>query len=199
MRPERRRAPALASIRSAFRTIIWPRRGRIAVGLFLILVNRLCALVLPGSTRVLLDQVIPNEDMVLLGRLLGVVGGAIILQAISSFLLTRFVAIEAQHLISQLRCQVQKHVIQLPISYFDSTKAGVLVSRIISDVEGVRNLVGTGLVQLIGGCITALAQDFNDPVVGALCAARPSRTPKQILPSRCSPTGRRPCSRTPPR
>jgi len=146
----------LGSIRSAFRNIIWPRRKRVAVGLLLITVNRLCGLVLPGSTQVFIDEVIPQEDVQLLGRLLGVVGGAILLQAIVSFLLTRFVGIEAQHVISVLRAQVQKHVIHLPVSYFDSTKSGVLVSRIMSDVEGVRNLVGTGLVHLIGGSITAL-------------------------------------------
>ena len=146
----------MGSIRSAFRNIIWPRRKRVAVGLLLITVNRLCGLVLPGSTQVFIDEVIPQEDVQLLGRLLGVVGGAILLQAIVSFLLTRFVGIEAQHVISVLRAQVQKHVIHLPVSYFDSTKSGVLVSRIMSDVDGVRNLVGTGLVQLIGGSITAL-------------------------------------------
>ncbi|MFT5051594.1 MAG: ABC-type multidrug transport system fused ATPase/permease subunit [Chlamydiales bacterium] len=148
--------PKASSIRSAFATIIWPRRKRIALGLLLILINRLSGLVLPGSTQVLLDQVIPDKDTALLARLLGVVGGAVVLQAISAFLLTRWVGIEAQHLISELRVKVQKHVLRLPVSYFDSTKSGALVARIMRDVEGVRNLVGTGLVQLVGGTLTAI-------------------------------------------
>ncbi len=152
--------PSLASLRSAFRNIIWPRRKRVALGLGLVAVNRLCGLVLPGSTRVLIDEVIPDQDMAALGWLLGVVGAAILLQAISSFFLTRFIGIEAQRLISTLRAQVQKHIVHLPVSYFDSTRSGVLVSRIMSDVEGVRNLVGSGLVQIIGGTITAAVAFF---------------------------------------
>ncbi len=150
-----KKMPSVASFRHVFQSIIWPRRGRIAIGLLLIFINRLSGLVLPGSTRVLVDQVIPEENLRLLGQLLGFVGGAIIFQAVSSFLLTRFVGIEAQHLISELRAQVQQHVIRLPVSYFDSTKSGALVSRIMTDVAGVRNLVGTGLVQLIGGTLTS--------------------------------------------
>lgn len=161
MRPKASgKKPSLGSVRSAFRNIIWPRRKRVALGLFLVAINRLCGLVLPGSTRVLIDGVIPEKDMAALGTLLGVVGGAILLQAVSSFFLTRFIGIEAQHVISVLRAQVQKHVVHLPVSYFDSTRSGVLVSRIMSDVEGVRNLVGTGLVQLIGGVITATVAFF---------------------------------------
>ena len=156
MEPSTRKRPSLASVRHAFHNIIWPRRGRLLFGLLLIAVNRLCGLVLPGSTRVLLDRVIPEANVSLLTTLLLVLGGAMVLQAISSFLLTRFVGIEAQHLISELRAKVQKHVLRLPVSYFDSTKSGVLVSRIMSDVEGARNLVGTGLVQLIGGSLTAV-------------------------------------------
>ena len=147
-------------MKSAFTTIIWPRRGRLALGLLLISINRISGLVLPGSTRVLLDEIVPDQNLDLLWKLLAVVGGAIVLQALSSFALTQFVAIEAQHLISQLRARVQKHVLRLPVSYFDSTKSGVLVSRIMTDVEGVRNLVGTGLVQLFGGTLTAVVAFF---------------------------------------
>jgi subfamily B ATP-binding cassette protein MsbA len=147
-------------MRNAFVKIIWPRRKRLSFGLLLILINRLCGLVLPGSTRVLLDEVIPDENLEVLYILLGIVGGAIVLQSVASFLLTQFVSIEAQHLISQLRTQIQKHVLRLPVSYFDSTKSGVLVSRIMTDVEGARNLVGTGLVQLVGGSVTALVAFF---------------------------------------
>jgi len=160
MKPGKRRPPSLASVKSAFTTIIWPRRGRLALGLLLISINRISGLVLPGSTRVLLDEIVPDQNLDLLWKLLAVVGGAIVLQALSSFALTQFVAIEAQHLISQLRARVQKHVLRLPVSYFDSTKSGVLVSRIMTDVEGVRNLVGTGLVQLFGGTLTAVVAFF---------------------------------------
>ena len=146
---------SLASVRRAFATIVWPRRKLILLGLLLVGVNRLCGLVLPGSTKYLIDNVIAKHDLGMLHRLLVIVGAAILLQAATSFLLTRLMSVEAQYLISQLRADVQRHIIRLPIAFFDSTKSGALVSRIMTDVEGVRNLVGTGLVQLIGGVITA--------------------------------------------
>ena len=146
---------SLASIRRAFWTIIWPRRKLILIGLLLVGVNRLCGLVLPASTKYLIDNVIAKHDTAMLRTLIGVVFAAILVQAGTGFLLTRLMSIEAQRLISILRADIQRHIIRLPISYFDSTKTGALVSRIMSDVEGVRNLVGTGLVQLIGGIITA--------------------------------------------
>ena len=146
---------SLASVRRAFWTIIWPRRKLILVGLLLVGVNRLCGLVLPASTKYLIDNVIAKHDMAMLRTLIGLVFAAILVQAGTGFLLTRLMSIEAQRLISILRADIQRHIIRLPISYFDSTKTGALVSRIMSDVEGVRNLVGTGLVQLIGGIITA--------------------------------------------
>ena len=146
---------SLASVRRAFWTIIWPRRKLILVGLLLVGVNRLCGLVLPASTKYLIDNVIAKHDTAMLRTLIGVVFAAILVQAGTGFLLTRLMSIEAQRLISILRADIQRHIIRLPISYFDSTKTGALVSRIMSDVEGVRNLVGTGLVQLIGGIITA--------------------------------------------
>lgn len=139
----------------AVRNIIWPRRKTLFVGLFLIILSRLASLVLPGASKYLIDDVIKNSDVQMLKTLLIVVVAAITIQAITSFLLTRILSVEAQHLISQLRAKVQKKVLSLPISYFDNTKSGELVSRIMTDVEGVRNLVGTGLVQLVGGTITA--------------------------------------------
>jgi subfamily B ATP-binding cassette protein MsbA len=140
----------------AFKTIIWPRRKIVFVGLALIIVSRLASLVLPGASKYLMDDVIPNKDMDLLKWILIAVGAAVLVQAITSFLLTRILSVEAQYLISKLRVQVQKKVLSLPISYFDNNKSGALVSRIMSDVEGVRNLIGTGLVQLIGGTLTAI-------------------------------------------
>lgn len=145
-----------ASLSHAFREIIWPRRKLIGLGLFLILLNRLSGLVLPMLTGPLIDSAILPHDTTLLYTLLGVMGGAIVVQSATSFLLTLLLSVEAQHLIATLRAQVQRHVLQLPVRLFDNTKSGELVSRIMDDVEGVRNLVGTGLVQLVGGTVTAV-------------------------------------------
>jgi subfamily B ATP-binding cassette protein MsbA len=145
-----------ASLRHAFREIIWPRRGLVALGLLLILLNRLAGLVLPASTKYLVDNVIAQGDIPLLYQLLALVGVAVAVQAASSYALTMRLSVEAQHLIAQLRSQVQRHVLRLPVRLFDNAKSGELVSRIMDDVEGVRNLVGTGLVQLLGGTITAV-------------------------------------------
>ena len=144
------------SIGKAFKTIIWPKRNLVFIGLILIVLSRLSSLVLPWKSKALLDDVIPNKDYDQLYQLLLIVGIAILVQAITSFLLTRILSVQAQYLISELRAQVQKKVLSLPISFFDNTKSGALVSRIMSDVEGVRNLIGTGLVQLVGGTITAV-------------------------------------------
>ena len=145
-----------ASLRSAFHEIIWPRRKLISVGLILILLNRLSGLVLPASTKYLIDDVLGQGQADLLFKLLGILAVAIAVQAGSAFLLTLLLSVEAQHLIANLRSQVQKHVLDLPIRTFDDSKTGELVSRIMDDVEGVRNLVGTGLVQLVGGTVTAV-------------------------------------------
>lgn len=144
----------------AFKTIIWPRRKLVFIGLILIVLSRLSSLVLPWKSKALLDDVIPNKDYNQLYNLLLIVGIAILVQAITSFLLTRILSVQAQYLISELRAQVQKKVLSLPISFFDNTKSGALVSRIMTDVEGVRNLIGTGLVQMVGGTITATISLF---------------------------------------
>jgi ABC-type multidrug transport system fused ATPase/permease subunit len=144
------------SLRHAFKEIIWPRRKLISFGLFLILVNRLSGLVLPASIGYLVDDVLGQGDFSLLYWLLGGLLAATAVQAGSAYVLTILLSVEAQHLIAQLRSQVQRHVLTLPVRFFDSMKAGELVSRIMNDVEGVRNLVGTGLVQLVGGTFTAI-------------------------------------------
>ncbi len=151
-----KRGPSGSSVKQAFTTIIWPRRKLIAVGLVLIIVSRLCALVVPASTKYLVDVVIRDGDTRQLWTLVSIVGAATFLQATTGFLLTRLLSVEAQQLISQLRARVQKHVLRLPIRVFDNTKSGVLVSRVMNDVEGVRNLVGTGLVQVVGGVLTSV-------------------------------------------
>lgn len=143
-------------LKHAFREFIWPRRGIIGIGLLLIVISRGAGLVVPWAPKYLMDEVVKNADLDKLKWLLLAVVLSLSVQAVTSFLLTRILSVEAQRLISQLRARVQRHILALPISYFDNTKSGALVSRIMTDVEGVRNLVGTGLVQLIGGSLTAL-------------------------------------------
>jgi subfamily B ATP-binding cassette protein MsbA len=144
------------SILTAFKTIIWPRRNLVFIGLILIVISKAASFVAPLSLKYLMDDIIPNKDVDFLKLLVGAVILAITVQAITSFLLTKILSVQAQFLISELRAQVQKKVLSLPIRFFDNAKSGALVSRIMSDVEGVRNLIGTGLVQLVGGSITAI-------------------------------------------
>ena len=144
------------SFRWAFKEFIWPRRKILFFGLFLIMVRSLSGLVLPYASKSLIDEVIPSKDTFTLTLLLVIVCTALFIQSISAFSLTRILSVEAQHLISILRAKVQQKLLTLPVSFFDNNKSGSLVSRVMTDVEGVRNLVGTGLVQLIGGSITAL-------------------------------------------
>ena len=149
-----------ATIGHVFKTLIWPRKNILLVGLVLIIISRLSSLVLPGASKFLMDDVIAKGNIEMLKTLLIVVGAAIIVQAITSFLLTKLLSVEAQRLIAILRAQLQEQILKLPISFFDNNKSGALVSRIMSDVEGVRNLVGTGLVQLFGGILTAVISLF---------------------------------------
>lgn len=144
------------TLKQAFKEFIWPRRKIVFTGLLLIVISRLASLILPGATKYLLDDVIVKKDLHMLKVLIAVVAGSILVQSVTSYMLTKILSVEAQHLISQLRIKVQKKILSLPISYFDNNKSGALVSRIMNDVEGVRNLVGTGLVQLIGGLLTAI-------------------------------------------
>lgn len=144
------------TLSQAFKEFIWPRRKIVFIGLLLIVISRLASLVLPGASKYLIDEVIVKKDLHMLKILIAVVAGSILVQAVTSYLLTKLLSVEAQHLISQLRLKVQKKILSLPISYFDNNKSGALVSRIMTDVEGVRNLVGTGLVQLFGGVLTAI-------------------------------------------
>ncbi|UCE17699.1 MAG: ABC transporter ATP-binding protein [Gemmatimonadota bacterium] len=146
----------VSSVGYVLKEIIWPRKKLVFVGMILIIINRLSGLVLPGAGKYLIDEVISKSNTSLLYPLLFAVGGAVFVQSVSSFALTRLLSVEAQHLISVLRSKVQKHIIFLPLRFFDNTKTGELVSRIMTDVEGVRNLVGTGLVQLFGGILTSI-------------------------------------------
>jgi subfamily B ATP-binding cassette protein MsbA len=144
------------TIGHVFKTIIWPRRNIVFVGLTLIVISRLAGLILPWSSKFLIDDVIAKDNHEMLKWLLVAVSISIVIQAITSFLLTKILSVEAQHLISVLRAQVQKQILRLPVRFFDNSKSGALVSRIMTDVEGVRNLVGTGLVQLVGGLLSSV-------------------------------------------
>ncbi|GAA0892088.1 ABC transporter ATP-binding protein [Fulvivirga kasyanovii] len=144
------------TIAHVFKTIVWPRRKHVLIGLVLIVISRLAGLILPGASKYLMDKVIPNNDMQMLKMLLLAVAGAVLIQAVTSFALTQILSVEAQNLIAKLRAKVQRHIIKLPIRFFDNTKTGELVSRIMTDVEGVRNIVGTGLAQLFGGILTSV-------------------------------------------
>ena len=144
------------SFKWAVKEFILPRKGILTFGLFLIVIRSLSGLILPYASKTLLDDIIPNKDFDALTVLLVLVCSAILIQAVTSFSLTRLLSVEAQNLIAQLRVKVQKKLLTLPVRFFDNQKSGALVSRVMTDVEGVRNLVGTGLVQLIGGSITAI-------------------------------------------
>ena len=144
------------SILTAFKTIIWPRRNLVFIGLILIVISRAASFVTPVASKYLIDDVIAKKDIHMLKLLVLGVILAILVQSVTSFLLTKILSVQAQYMISELRAQVQQKVLSLPIRFFDNAKSGALVSRIMSDVEGVRNLIGTGLVQLVGGTITAI-------------------------------------------
>ncbi|MFL2600817.1 MAG: ABC transporter ATP-binding protein, partial [Flavobacteriaceae bacterium] len=148
------------SFQWAFKHFILPRIKIVSFGLLLILIKSLSGLVLPYASKYLIDDVIPSKDTQALTYLLILVCFSLLLQSISSFSLTRILSVEAQHLISILRTNVQQKLLTLPVSFFNNNKSGALVSRVMTDVEGVRNLVGTGLVQLIGGSITAIISLF---------------------------------------
>jgi ABC-type multidrug transport system fused ATPase/permease subunit len=139
--------------------IVWelthPRVGLLSLGFLLMAVNRVASLVLPYSTKFLFDSVIPKRSIHLLDQLVLAVLGATVIQGITSFALTQLLSKEAQRLITELRQRVQTHISRLPVSFYDANKTGMLVSRIMSDVEGVRNLLGTGLVDFVGGLLTS--------------------------------------------
>jgi subfamily B ATP-binding cassette protein MsbA len=135
--------------------LVRPRRGLLALGFLLMAVGRLAGIVLPASTKYLIDDVIGKGRADLLGPLIGAVVLATAIQGASSFALTQILSKAAQRLIAELRRKVQAHVGRLPVAFFDHQKTGALVSRIMNDVEGIRNLVGTGLVEFLGGLMTA--------------------------------------------
>ena len=152
--------PAKKKIRWQSLPEIWallrPRRGMLLLGLVLVAINRVAGLVLPGSSKYLFDNVIDRHQINLLVPIVLAVIGATLLQGITSFTLTQLLSKSAQRMITDMRKQVQAHIGRLPVAYYDANKTGVLVSRIMSDVEGIRNLIGTGLVEFVGGLLTAV-------------------------------------------
>jgi len=140
--------------------LIRPRRGLLTVGMVLMAINRVSGLVLPASTKYLFDNVFIHHQTGLLKWLVGAVLLATLVQGVTSYTLTQTLSKAAQRMITDLRRKVQEHVGRLPVAYYDSNKTGALVSRIMSDVEGVRNLIGTGLVEFLGGLLTAAVALF---------------------------------------
>lgn len=145
-----------SSLKKAFKTIILPRIRIVITGLLLIIVSKSASFVAPMAMRTFIDDLIPNEDLQGIKNLVVLVLIALVIQAFTSFMLTKLVSVQAQYLITELRAEVQRKVLSLPVRFFDNTQSGALVSRVMKDVEGVKSLVGTGLVQLIGGLFTAV-------------------------------------------
>jgi subfamily B ATP-binding cassette protein MsbA len=153
--PPKKKVTASAAWREA-RELILARRGRLTLGLALMIVNRLVGLILPATSKFLIDDVIGKNRPDLLLPLAGVAGLATIVQAVTAFSLSQVLGVAAQRAITDMRRRVEAHVARLPVRYFDSTQSGVLISRIMTDAEGIRNLVGTGLVQFVGSFVTAI-------------------------------------------
>lgn len=145
-----------SSLKKAFKTIILPRIRIVITGLLLIIVSKSASFVAPMAMRTFIDDLIPNEDLLGIKNLVALVLVALVIQAVTSFMLIKLVSVQAQYLITELRAEVQRKVLSLPVRFFDNTQSGALVSRVMKDVEGVKSLVGTGLVQLIGGLFTAV-------------------------------------------
>jgi ABC-type multidrug transport system fused ATPase/permease subunit len=150
----------LRSALPLLKELVRPRKGKLALGFVLMVINRLCSLVMPGSIKWLVDVVVGQHKVSLLNPLIGVVFAATLIQGITSFSLTQLLSKEGQRLIAELRRKVQEHVGRLSVAYYDANKSGALVSRIMNDVEGVRNLIGTGLVDFVGGLLTAVLSLF---------------------------------------
>jgi subfamily B ATP-binding cassette protein MsbA len=151
-----KKRPSAAAVWREARELVWAHRRRLTLGLVLMLISRLAGLVLPASSKWLIDEVVGKGRTELLFPIAMAAGAATIVQAATSFALSQILGVAAQRAITDMRKRVQARVMRLPIRYFDSTQTGVLVARIMSDAEGIRNLVGTGLVQLAGGLVTAV-------------------------------------------
>ncbi len=154
--PKKRSSERLRELWPDIKELVRPRRGVLALGFLLMAIGRPCGLVLPASTKYLIDDVIGKKQVHLLLPLVLAVMAATIIQGITSYSLTQLVSKAGQRLIAELRRKVQTHVAHLPVSYYDANKTGTLVARIMNDVEGIRNLLGTGLIEFVGGLLTAV-------------------------------------------
>ena len=154
MADDKKKKVTLSTAWREARELIWARRGRLALGMGLMAISRLAGLVLPATSKILIDDVVGKSRADLLWPLALATGAATVVQAITGFALNQVLGITAQKSITEMRLAVERHVSRLPVSYFDSTKTGVLISRIMTDAEGIRNLVGNGLVQLVGSIVT---------------------------------------------
>jgi ABC-type multidrug transport system fused ATPase/permease subunit len=154
--PARKKKVSASDAWREARELLWAHRRRLTGGLILMLLSRLAGLVLPASSKYLIDEVVGKHRTELLLPIALAAGAATIVQAVTSFALSQILGVAAQRAITDMRKRVQAHVMRLPVRYFDSTQTGILISRIMSDAEGIRNLVGTGLVQLVGGFVTAV-------------------------------------------
>src|SRR6187397_2925139 len=152
--PKKKKVTASEAWREA-RELLWIHRRRLTLGLMLMLISRLAGLVLPASSKWLIDEVVGKQRTELLLPIALAAGVATVVQAVTSFALSQILGVAAQRAITDMRKRVQAHIVRLPVRYFDSTQTGILISRIMSDAEGIRNLVGTGLVQLVGGLVSA--------------------------------------------
>ncbi len=155
-KPAKRPKVDFQNVRAEASHLVREHRRTLALGLVLMVINRLAGLVIPAMPRFLIDDVIQGGRAELLMPLVFLAAGAALVQAVTSFSLSQVVSVAAQGAIAKMRKEVQEHVLRLPVAYFDQTKTGVLISRIMTDPEGIRNLVGTGLVQLVGGLLTAV-------------------------------------------
>src|SRR5437868_5477460 len=136
--------------------LIWEARWRLLVGSVLLLVSRLAGMVLPASTKYIGDEVFTKQNYSLIKWIALAIGISTLVQGVTSFALSQILGVAAQLAITNMRMRVQRHIERLPISYFDSTQSGQLISRIMNDAEGIRNLVGTGLGQILGSVVTAV-------------------------------------------
>ena len=156
MTPKPAKSERLRALLPDIWEMVRPRRNLLVLGFLLMIVNRLCGLVMPASSKYLVDDVIGKHHFELLSRLVAAVLAATLIQGVTSFSLTQLLSKAAQRLIADMRRKVQAHIGRLPVTYYDANKTGMLVSRIMNDVEGVRNLIGTGLVDFVGGLLTAV-------------------------------------------
>jgi ABC-type bacteriocin/lantibiotic exporter with double-glycine peptidase domain len=152
----KRPKPKLKKVMPEVWKLVKPRRWLLLGSFLLIIINRICSFALPVSSRYLINNVMNQHQFHLLPKIIGAVAAATFIQGITSYTLTQLLSTAGQRLISELRTQVQRHIGRLPVAFYDENRTGTLVARIMTDVEGVRNLVGTGLLEFVGGVLTAI-------------------------------------------